>query len=93
MDALWREGRFWHGGGWIFAGNSRIRKLDFGLFELSEENSTPSVRLRGVGKSFGGVSVLRSADLDILPSEIHGLVGKTAPENRRSAKLSAAIIR
>ncbi len=40
------------------------------------ENTTPSIRLRGVGKSFGGVSVLRNVDLDIPPGVIHGLVGE-----------------
>jgi ABC-type sugar transport system ATPase subunit len=34
------------------------------------------VRLRGLTKSFPGVSALRDVDLDILASEVHGLVGE-----------------
>lgn len=37
---------------------------------------TPSIRLRGIGKSFGGVPVLAEVDLDIGKGEIHGLVGE-----------------
>ncbi len=36
----------------------------------------PCVSVRGVGKSFGGVSVLRGIDLEIGQGEIHGLVGE-----------------
>ncbi|MEX3010794.1 sugar ABC transporter ATP-binding protein [Hoeflea sp. TYP-13] len=36
----------------------------------------PCISLRGIGKSFGGVSVLGDIDLDIGLGEIHGLVGE-----------------
>jgi ABC-type sugar transport system ATPase subunit len=36
----------------------------------------PAIAVRGVGKSYGGVSVLREVDLDIAPGEVHGLVGE-----------------
>ncbi len=39
-------------------------------------NSDTCVRLRGIGKSFSGVSVLRDVNLDIAVGEIHGLVGE-----------------
>ena len=37
---------------------------------------TPAIRARDIGVSFSGVSVLRDVTLDILPGEIHGLVGE-----------------
>ena len=36
----------------------------------------PAIQARGLGVSFGGISVLRNIDLDISPGEIHGLVGE-----------------
>lgn len=36
----------------------------------------PAISVRGAGKSYGGVSVLRNVDLDIAPGEVHGLVGE-----------------
>ena len=32
--------------------------------------------MRGVGKSYSGVTVLHDIDLDIAPGEVHGLVGE-----------------
>ena len=39
-------------------------------------DGTPCIRLRGIGKSFGGVAVLGDIDLDIMQGEVHGLVGE-----------------
>ena len=39
-------------------------------------NDNTCVRLRGIGKSFSGISVLRDVNLDIAAGEIHGLVGE-----------------
>lgn len=36
----------------------------------------PTISIRGVGKSYSGVNVLRGVDLDIAPGEVHGLVGE-----------------
>lgn len=36
----------------------------------------PVIRTKGIGVSFGGVSVLRDITLDIMPGEVHGLVGE-----------------
>ena len=36
----------------------------------------PAIAVRGVGKSYSGVSVLRDIDLDIAPGEVHSLVGE-----------------
>ncbi len=40
------------------------------------KDHTPCVRLRGIGKSFGGVRVLGGIDVDFHEGEIHGLVGE-----------------
>ncbi len=36
----------------------------------------PALELRGIGKSFSGVSVLRKIDLEIFPGEVHCIVGE-----------------
>ena len=36
----------------------------------------PLVRLTGISKSYPGVKALKAVDLDILPGEIHCLVGE-----------------
>lgn len=38
--------------------------------------SVPAIRAKGIGVSFAGVSVLRDVTLDILPGEVHGLIGE-----------------
>jgi len=42
----------------------------------SSRKNAPAISLRGVGKSYSGVTVLRDIDLDISPGEIHALVGE-----------------
>jgi rhamnose transport system ATP-binding protein len=37
---------------------------------------TPLLKLAGVGKSFGAVQALRGIDLELLPGEVHALVGE-----------------
>ena len=41
-----------------------------------EGTGVPSIRAKNIGVSFSGISVLRDVTLDILPGEIHGLVGE-----------------
>ena len=43
---------------------------------MTEQAEAPAIRAKGIGVSFAGVSVLRDVNLDILPAEIHGLVGE-----------------
>ncbi len=40
------------------------------------EAPVPRLSIRGLTKSFGGVRALSRADLDVMPGEIHGLLGK-----------------
>ncbi|MFC7657309.1 hypothetical protein ACFQV8_13835 [Pseudonocardia benzenivorans] len=46
-------------------------------------NSTPLVRIRGLTKIFGGQRALDGVDLTIMPGEVHGLLGRTAPGSPR----------
>ena len=38
-------------------------------------DARPLLRIRGVKKTFGAVTALRSADLEVLPGEVHALMG------------------
>lgn len=38
--------------------------------------TVPAIRAKGIGVAFGGISVLRDVTLDIMPGEIHGLIGE-----------------
>ncbi len=41
----------------------------------AEASPGPLVRVRGVRKSFAGVAALRGVDLEVLPGEVHALLG------------------
>ncbi|MBX6766967.1 MAG: sugar ABC transporter ATP-binding protein [Actinomadura rubrobrunea] len=36
----------------------------------------PAISVRGIGKSYSGVTVLHDINLDVVPGEVHGLVGE-----------------
>jgi ribose transport system ATP-binding protein len=38
--------------------------------------TTPAVRMRGMAKSFGGVPVLKDVDFEVMPGEVHALLGE-----------------
>lgn len=44
--------------------------------EQAARVTAPTIDLEGVGKRYGGVSVLRDVSLTIAPGEIHGLLGE-----------------
>jgi ribose transport system ATP-binding protein len=44
--------------------------------EVAEDAGTPLLRVRDLTKSFGGPNVLSRVDLDILPGEVHALIGQ-----------------
>ena len=52
---------------------------------MSEQ--TPLVKAVGLHKTFGGVDVLKNANLELLPGEIHGLVGENGAGKSTLAKL------
>jgi ribose transport system ATP-binding protein len=42
----------------------------------TDETAAPLLRIRGLGKSFGGAHALSDVDLDVAPGEVHGLLGE-----------------
>jgi ribose transport system ATP-binding protein len=53
----------------------------------------PAIAVRGVGKSYSGVSVLRDIDLDIAPGEVHSLVGENGAGKSTLLKILGGAIR
>lgn len=53
----------------------------------------PHISVRGVGKSYSGVSVLRDVDLDIAPGEVHSLVGENGAGKSTLLKILGGAIR
>lgn len=39
-------------------------------------SDVPTLRIRGLSKTFGGVQALKGVDLEIVPGEVHGLLGE-----------------
>ncbi len=53
----------------------------------------PLVSARGIAKSFAGVEVLRDVDLDLMPGEIHALLGENGAGKSTFAKILAGVHR
>jgi ribose transport system ATP-binding protein len=53
----------------------------------------PAISVRGVGKSYSGVTVLHDIDLDIAPGEVHGLVGENGAGKSTLLKILGGAIR
>ena len=49
----------------------------------SAMSQPPLLEMRAITKSFPGVQALREVDFDVRPGEVHALVARTAPANRR----------
>jgi ABC-type sugar transport system ATPase subunit len=57
------------------------------------EMAAPKIEVRGVGKSYSGVTVLHDIDLDIAPGEVHGLVGENGAGKSTLLKILGGAIR
>lgn len=55
--------------------------------------AAPKISVRGVGKSYSGVTVLHDIDLDIAPGEVHGLVGENGAGKSTLLKILGGAIR
>ncbi len=57
-----------------------------------ESNSTkPIIQLRGVSKSFGGVTVLKEVDFDVRPGEVHALLGENGAGKSTLIKIMGGV--
>lgn len=58
--------------------------------ESPPQRRVPAISARGFAKTFSGRTVLRSVDLDVLPGEIHGLLGQNGSGKSTLIKILAA---
>ena len=43
---------------------------------MTDATASPLLSARGISKQFAGIEVLRDVDLDLMPGEIHALLGE-----------------
>ena len=55
-------------------------------------DTEPTVRMIGVGKSFGGVAVLRNIDLDLFAGEVHALMGENGAGKSTLVKILSGVL-
>jgi len=58
---------------------------------MSDAPSSPLLALRGIGKSFLGVRVLDGVDLDVLPGEVHAIVGENGAGKSTLMKIVSGV--
>ena len=60
---------------------------------MSATTSTPVLSVRGVSKSYGGVRVLDSVDLDLEPGEVRALLGENGAGKSTLIKILSGVVR
>ena len=58
---------------------------------MKPSSNLPVLELRGVTKRYGNVAVLRNIDFDLMPGEVHGLIGENGAGKSTTVKLLAGV--